>query len=738
MGSVTVQAGGGAPLDVRRFAVTEAMSSPFVAEVWAVSPRDDLDLEQIVGRPAVLATSSEPDALLHRAERRWSGVCAHVEQLHAEDLGDEALSTYYLRIVPALWLAGHRTNHRLFQHQSVPDITGRLLAEWGVPAAWRIDGGQYPRLECRIQYGESDLAFLSRLWEEAGIAYSFEDSDAGPSLLVLSDRPHEARPRARSGLSHADNSTHPPDREIVTRVTLSHEVRPGAFAIRDHDFRNPTFPLFGAAPRVDGLEAAHEVYRYLPGAFLVEGGKGGGTPVADDKGVARHEASYGHGLSARSLESLRTGQRSVTFKTNVGDLSPGATFHVEGHPHPALAAPQRLLVVRAAFAGGPGLPWTFSGEAVFAAAPYRPSPRTEKPRVHGVQSAVVVGPKGQEIHTDEYGRVRVQFPWDREGSMDEGSSPWIRVSHGWAGTGYGMIVVPRVGQEVLVGFEDGDPDRPIVVGRVFNAPQQVPFRLPEHKTRSTWRSDSSPGSDGYNEIMFEDLKGRELVYLQAQKNLRKLVKHDETITVLHDRQKYVLVNEIETTGLDRVEVTGVDRTEITGALRTTVIGGSLQKLVAGDETEKTDGDLQVFVGGDQDTVVHGAKRERIEGDSHLSIKGERRQHIGSSQSLTIGRDQQEKVGRYHALEAGTEIHLQAGTAIVIEAPDITFRGAGGFIRIDAGGVTIKGNLVKINSGGSPGAGAGSHPEAPEQAAEAEVEPPRAPEPDNVAVTGLAQ
>ena len=169
--------------------------------------------------------------------------------------------------------------------------------------------------------------------------------------------------------------------------------------------------------------------------------------------------------------------------------------------------------------------------------------KTPKPQVSSVQSAVVVGPSGQEIHVDEFGRVRVQFPWDREGNNDDFSSCWIRASQGWAGTGYGMIVIPRIGQEVLVGFLDGDPDQPIIVGRVFNQTQQVPYKLPDHKTRSAWKSNSSLGGNGFNEIMFEDLKQEELLWMQAQKNLRKLVKNDESITVGHDRRKFVKENE---------------------------------------------------------------------------------------------------------------------------------------------------------------------------------------------------
>ena len=230
------------------------------------------------------------------------------------------------------------------------------------------------------------------------------------------------------------------------------------------------------------------------------------------------------------LGGTRVDRRTVSFDTNTIDLWPGQVFCMDKHPHAELTDETKLLVTEFSVEGTPGGEWSMSGQAAFTDAPYRPPQRTLKPRVEGVQSAQVVGPQGQEIHTDEFGRVRVQFPWDREGKHDDGSSCWIRVSQGWAGTGYGMIVIPRIGQEVMVGFLEGDPDQPIIVGRVYNAKQAVPYKLPEHKTRSTWKSDSSLGSGGFNEIMFEDIKGQELVWEQAQKNRRRLVKNDETIT----------------------------------------------------------------------------------------------------------------------------------------------------------------------------------------------------------------
>jgi len=667
-------------LSVRRFSVHEAVSSLFTVSIWARSENPAIDFEAIIGKPASFRLER---GVVHArtGARLWTGVCSYIEQVRAVQPapGQSALSTYHLRIVPELWLLTHRRNYRVFQHQTIPDITDELLAEWNLEPTWQIDRARYPKLEYRIQYAESDYAFLSRLWEEAGLAFTFPDDDQAGSKLTLSDKLHLSPLRPGPPLPYADNPNQAAEKEFISNVRLSRELRPGATTIRGYDFRNPSFSLGAEAPKAKSPEDKLEQYHYEPGAFLVETGKGGGTPVADDKGFARYDQAFGARRAEQMLAGERMGQRAVAFDTNTVDLWPGVVFSMSDHPHTLLGEKTKLLVTEFALEGSPSEEWSLSGQAVFTDAPYVPPERTPKPRVEGVQSATVVGPAGQEIHTDEFGRVRVQFPWDREGKNDDDSSCWVRVSQGWAGTGYGMIMIPRVGQEVLIGFLEGDPDHPIVVGRVYNATQAVPYKLPDHKTRSTWKSNSSPGGGGFNEIMFEDLQGQELVWEHAEKNRRRLVKNDETITIGHDRQK----------------------------------------LVKNDEYERTLGNLKVYVGKDQDIVIKQDKRERVEGNSHLRIWGKRNQKIDGTSSLTVKGDRQELVGKNHALAAGEEIHIAAGTALVIEASkDLTLKGPGGFIRINQSGIIIRGKQVLINSGGSPGSGKGASPEEPDEAIEA--------------------
>lgn len=694
------------PLSPRRFSVQEGVSSLFSISVWARSDNDNIPFESIVGKPAGLQIASGYVNVGNGGSRLWSGICSHFEQVKAVNPqpGQTPLHSYYLRIVPALWLLTQRKNYRIFQHLSIPDIVEKLLKEWQIEADWSIERGAYPKLEYKVQYGETDFAFLSRLIEEAGIVFTFLDPTGAGSKLTFSDALETGSPRPP--LRFTDNPSAAAEKEFAQNVRMSQEVRPGAFTTRDYDFRKPAFELFGDAPKAEGAEARYEQYHYEPGSFLVEGGKGGGTPVADDKGVARHEQGYGKGKAERMLQGERMGRLSVSFETNVMDVYPGAIFSMVGHPNASLGEGKRLLVTEFSIDGTQGGEWSMAGRAVFADKPFQQPRRTPKPVAYSVQSATVVGPKGQEIHTDEFGRVRVQFPWDREGKNDDNSSCWIRVSQGWAGTGFGMLALPRIGQEVLVGFLEGDPEQPMIVGRVYNRTQPVPYILPTNKTISTWKSDSSLGSSGFNELKFEDKKGDELFYEQAEKNRRTLVKHNETITVLRHREKHVGVNETDTTGVNRFEVTGINRSEQTGANRTTSIGGTRRKLIKKNEIERTEGNRQLRVGKDQDIWLKKKKRELIEEDAHLVVKGNRSERIDGNQSMMIIENRQEKIEGRYALQTGKELYLRVAEVMVGEAgQDVTVKGPGGFIRIDGAGVTIKGTMVYINEGGaSPGKG----------------------------------
>jgi type VI secretion system secreted protein VgrG len=527
-------------LSVRHFAVREEISGLFEVTILARSPHDEIDLEGIVNQGAGFALVSGV-AHLTAAARAWTGICSHMELIHAEPTG---LSTYALTIVPALWRTTLRRNNRIFQHLTVPQIVSKVLAEWQIEPELRLSA-TYLTHEHRAQYDETDFAFLSRLLEEAGIAYFFTH-DGPQTKLVLSDEP-TARD-ARPPLPFVDNPSQSAEKEFVSNVKLVQRVKPGRVTVRDFDFRGALdAQLFAEARANAAAELAYEQYHYEPGAFWYEPGQAGDTPMADSKGVARTNKGEADRLAQRHLDGERRTRRALTFDTNVVDLSPGTLMTVDPHPRKDLGG-KKLLVIESALEGTPGAEWTMKGQAVYADVTYRPERRTRRPRVQGVQSAVVVGPPGEEIHVDELGRVRVQFHWDREGSYSDLSTCWIRVSQGWAGAHYGSLNLPRVGQEVLVEFFEGDPDRPVITGRVFSYTRRVLYKLPDDKTKSGWKTESSPGAGGFNELSFEDAAGREIVHIQAQKDYSELVKHDQSSTVQNDRSASVTVNDSMTVG----------------------------------------------------------------------------------------------------------------------------------------------------------------------------------------------
>lgn len=609
-------------LSVRRFSVQEEMSGLFSATVYARSPNDDIDFETIVGRPASFRLSNGVKGG-QLDVRTFTGVCSHMEQVQVESTG---LSTYLVQIVPRLWLLSQRTNHRLFQHISIPGIVQQILGEWKIEHRLQIEGSSYPELELRVQYGESDYDFISRLLEEAGIAFTFvEDADAG-SVLVLSDTPQSNERRPGGAIPYVDNPSVTHGGEYLTGLRVAQRVRPGKVTLRDADFRrNPIFPLYGHKAAGHPIEDALEQYRYAPGSFLVEVDKGaaqklsdGGAPDAgsdasadagadlmgkltsglgivdvmgglagDDRGMARTSEKAGHTRAQRHLESARATRRSVVFETNLIGLPPGTVIAVKNHARAELGGDHALLVTSLSMEGAPDVQWTMRAHATFADVPYRPALRTTKPTIQGLQSAVVTGPRGEEIHTDELGRVRVQFHWDREGKHDDASSCWMRVSQGWAGSGFGIVALPRVGQEVLVAFLEGNPDQPVVVGRLFSSTARPPYPLPAEKTKSGWKTASSPGGSGYNEIMFEDAKGQELINVQAERDLSKLVKHDETIIVGRNR---------------RTDVGAVDEAQI-GERHTVVVNGSTYAEITDKKITFSTGEASITLDGPDITLA---------------------------------------------------------------------------------------------------------------------------------------
>ncbi|MEZ4294836.1 MAG: type VI secretion system tip protein TssI/VgrG [Polyangiaceae bacterium] len=589
--------------EVRKITVEETLSRPFHASIVAASRSPDVDLSRIVGHRMSFTLSSRRGP--PRPSRTWAGLCARGELLKAEPTGESA---YWFRLVPRLWTLSQRAGYRIHQRLSVPQIAARVLDEHRVKHRLQLSA-EYPRLPYRTQYDETDLAFVSRLLEEAGITYFLQDpeDDGGEPVMVLTDAP--GLTPATVHLPFADNPNPVSDEDWVTRVRLSHEVRPGALSMRDFDFEKPRVVLEGDAPD-HPEESQYSHHRYEPGTSVVLlDTPDPSTPFADRKGAA-------HALSAATLtratvdlEAERTGQLTVAFRASVAHVSPGAVFTIEDHPHSQIAG-RALLATSLTIEGPRDGEWSFTGRATFAKAGVRPAKRTPRPRAFGVQSAVVTGPPGEEIHTDEHGRVRVQFPWDREGNLTDESSAWVRVSHGWAGAGYGIMALPRVGQEVLIGFLSGDPDQPMIVGRVYNGASPPPHKLPDHKTVSTWRTASSPYTGGFNELRFEDRAAQEEIYMHAQRDLVTHVLHDERRHVGNERDTHIGERDLTRAGFmirHTIDPSGPLFTQsiMKDGLFIVTTGQATVTLEGPNRSLSADGDIEIQAKGN--VIVNGAK-----------------------------------------------------------------------------------------------------------------------------------
>ncbi len=679
---IEVTVASGDTLDVRHFNVTERISSLFEISLVATSPNDDIDFEAVVGQPMSLKLRA---GILPSQERSWSGVCSQLQQVAVEDHG---LSTYQITLVPTLWLLTQRRNHRMFQLKSEVDIVLQILGEWGITPTQRLSG-TYKKRKYRVQYAETDFTFVNRMLEDAGISYYFE-AEGGETKLVLHDAPQSNTLR-EPAIAFRDNPTDAA-MEHITDVRIGRRIRPGKYTLRDHDYRQPpSFKLVGTAKTAQGIEEKLERFHYTPGAFLFESEKGEATPNADDKGKYRTDEAEASAMAQRRLDAKRAVAKVVAFDSNALDPAPGVVLSFLDHPKSDLGAGKRYLVIASGLAGTQDGKWLNSCEAVSAEGAYRPPVITAKPKVLGVESATVVGPGGEEIHTDEFGRVRCHFHWDRESQMDDNSSCWIHVSQPWGGAGFGGTNLPRIGQEVIVDFLGGDPDRPIVVGRVFTNLQKTPYKLPDNKTQSGLQSRSSPagGGDNYNEMMFEDKKGQELLRMQAEKDLNKLVKNDEQVKIGRDRTKQV--------GRDAQEHVGQDRTRTVGRNEAISIGKDLVKQVAGNEREMTGLSRNVVVGVNRATQI-GQIDSTIVGNTHtvmvmppgegMLMAADSGGGGGGGGGPTSWTMQQDKI----------TFSTPSGASITLEGDKITIKASGGILVEATGGdVTVKGTpKIKLN------------------------------------------
>jgi len=666
-------------LRVVRFSGDEALSRLFEFQIEVAS--DGAELDDFVGKAAVLTIEGvDEPRFVHGFIR------------HAEYVGESRnYLLHELVLVPQVWRLNNRHDCRIFQELRTQDIIQQVLVEAGVPTdrfRFELGGAYSPRNYC-VQYRESDMDFISRLLEEDGIFYFFEHHP-DKHVLVMADQ-------AGAHKSIPGNPVlwfNPPggfvnDREHVDAFRFGQSVRPGRVSLRDFYFPTPDLQM--EVKEESDRDAELEVYDY-PGEYR--------TP---DRGAPDRGAT----IARTRLEALQVPRRLGNGAGDCMRLIAGYTFNLQAHPGDEFNRAYKLVRVVHHAAQPQVLDEDAAGEFSYrnefvcmeSSVPFRPARVTPRPFVRGIQSATVVGPAGEEIHTDDQGRVKVQFHWDRRGQHDEHSSCWIRVSQLWAGAGWGAMFLPRIGHEVLVDFIEGDPDRPIITGRVYHGLNDTPYPLPQEKTKSTIKSDSSLGGGGFNELRFEDHKKEEQVFLHAERNLDIWVKNDRMEAIRHDR--HLIVGDHGNDGKvgTKCEEVLLDKHVRVHRHEHRVNGGDVFVHIGG-----MDGD------GHQHVTIESNRHERVEKEAHLHVKGDRRVKIDQKDSHVVEADSHSYTRQLHAVEAGQELHLKAPKVVIEATTGITIKGPGGFITIDASGVVIQGTLVRINSGGSALSGSGAKPD----------------------------
>jgi type VI secretion system secreted protein VgrG len=554
------------------------------------------------------------------------------------------MARYEATVRPRFWLLTRASHRRFFHELTVPDIVTKVLQDYHVDLSNKC-AATYPTLEHCAQYRETDFEFVSRLMEREGIYYYFEHK-GGKHTLVLTDSGDVHAP-----LDHYPTIPYDPgfdpltEKEGIYDWMSGAELQTGTYEVNDYDFEKPSASnqqgLLSRSTRPTAYDApAYTMQEHLTGHV---------------------QSSDGDRYAKVGVEIRQARNDSIAGRSTVRAIWPGGLFKLTGHASDDQN--RDYLVVRATYeinsdeyVSTRSAPLPFF-DCDFVALRkenhFRSECLTPRPSVGGPQTAVVVGPDGDEIHTDKYGRIKVQFHWEQFAPpADAGERMkrcWARVSQGWAGKNWGAFFLPRIGQEVIVDFIEGDPDRPLVTGCVYNASLMPPYALPANAALSTLKSNSTKGGGGYNEVRFDDTKGSEQLFFHAEKDRETWIKNDTLTNVANDRH--------------------------------------------------------LKIGGNEFVEVDGARSDAVKGDRNAQVDG--------NVSLKVGQSLQEKVGTNYAIEAAANIHIKAGANVVIEAGAmLTLKVGGAFVVIDPMSVSVVGTPINLNSGGSAGSGDGASPTAP--------------------------
>jgi type VI secretion system secreted protein VgrG len=622
----------------------EAMSSMFGFHLELLSANQSITAKDIVGKNVTFSVVL-PDG----TERFFNGF---VNRFQAGPMRAEGMRRYRAEVVPWLWFLSQRQNCRIFQNKKVADIIEAIFKELNFnDYELKLKKTSYKPREYCVQYRESDANFLGRLMEEEGIYYFFRHEN-GKHVMVIGDDASSYLACAEAEVEYLDGSLAP---NHINAWDHQYGFCAGKWTMVDYNFEKPSTSLLASAKTVLTLPGIDKYEVYQPGTYA--------------------EKADGEALAKLRMEQVEANYETVNAASNCRSFVCAGKFKLKRHEVKDEVGKNYVITSisyeasdETYFNAGGGQSYSNSFNCIPANLPCRPSLQSEIPRIYGPQTAVVVGPKGEEIYTDKYGRIKVQFHWDREGKKDENSSCWVRVAQSWAGNKFGVQFIPRISQEVVVEFIDGDPDQPIVTGVVYNAEQMPPWALPDNKTQSGIKTLSSKGGGGANELRFEDKKDAEEIYVHAQKDLNQLVKNDATETVERDA-RYT-----------------VNRDKFTE------IKNDFHETIKRDELRE--------VGRDQNLKVKGKHATEVEKSFSLTVKEDVSEVFKKNHSVEVTKDHTLKAENI-VFEATKNITLKVGqTSLVLASDGLSVSTTGKVELKGTQGVTIEGTSgVKIEGTG---------------------------------------
>lgn len=668
-------------LSVAGFTVDERISHPYDIHL-TLATQNNVALDEVIDKEAVLSVDHQGGT------RYFHGVVREFTSLGT----DGGYDLYHAHIVPALWFLSLEQDCRVFQFKNVQDIVAEILEESNITSdRYRFALSREDRLRkfC-VQYRETDLNFVSRLLEEEGIFYFFEHYE-DKHVIVFSDTNsgYLYMPGKRQ-IPFNTNDGMVPGKESVFDFIYSRRVRPGKVSQRDYYYKHTNLDL--TTQRQGKASAQREVYDF-PGNYFNE-----------------ERGTY---LANVRLERLLVLGETAEGQSSCPRMMPGHEWELSGHDYAGKYLPVAVIhhgaqpQVLGEHAGDGGFRYDNEFIAVPATVTVRPQIVADRPVIVGLQTAVVTGSSGEEIHADPDGylRVKVQFPWDRRGQKDGRTSCWVRVGQPWGGGGWGTQFLPRVGDEVLVTFLEGDPDRPMVIGSAYNSENQPPYALPASKTQSGIRTRSYPngGTDNFHELRFEDKKGSEEIYLQSEKDWNILVKNDKGQTVGRDESLTVGNNRSKTVGVDQSESVGVNKSIQVGANHNESIGANMTLSVGGFKNETVGINSLETIGGAKEIAIGGLYQVAVGGVMNETVAGAKTEEVGLAKAVFVGNNMSENVkgdrttntnGNY--TETISAKYYAKANEYIIEASKITLKAGSSSIVMDGSSITIKASKIFQN------------------------------------------